>query len=64
MNGAARFIKVRGPGEKTWAFISPRGGVSRLRIHACRFMNQEAAEELIAGARADDPGWDWKVVPA
>jgi hypothetical protein len=62
MSGAC-FIKVREKGRKAWAFLA-RGGTSRLRVHASRFETPEKAQALIDANAADNPEWEWKVVPA
>lgn len=60
---APSFIKVREVGKKTWAFLA-RGGTSRLRVHALRFATAEKAQALIDDNAADNPEWEWRVVPA
>ena len=60
---SAYFIKVRAPGEKRYAFLA-RNGTNNLRVHACLFATLERAEAVIAENRDDNPGWDWKAVPA
>lgn len=57
------FIKVREKGRRGWTFLA-RGGVSRLRVHALRFETAERARALIAENEGDNPGWDWRIVPA
>jgi hypothetical protein len=58
MTGAA-FIKCREIGRKQWA-----SGVNRLRIHAIRFATVEKAQALIDENAADNPEWEWLIVPA
>lgn len=61
MSGAA-YVKCREIGRKQWAFLS-RGGCNRLRVHALRFASVERAQAVIDENAADNPEWEWKVVP-
>lgn len=62
MTGAA-FIKCREIGRKQWAFLTANG-CNRLRIHAVRFDTVEKAQALIDENAADNPEWEWLIVPA
>lgn len=55
-------IKCREVGKKAWAFLTPRGGLSRLRIHAARFDTVEKARALIDANKDDNPEWQFRVV--
>lgn len=55
-------IKVKKAGEKAWYFLTPRGGMIRLRIHAAQFDTAEKAQAVIDANAADNPGFEWKVV--
>lgn len=55
-------VKVKLPGAKRWAFITPSGGTTHLRIHAAMCTEDEAklyAERI----PVDNPGVEAKVVP-
>lgn len=54
-------IKLREKGAKAWAFLTPRGGSVRLKIHAARFTRTNAAAEVVKLA-ADNPSHDFKAV--
>jgi hypothetical protein len=56
------YVKLREKGSKQWGFLSSKGGVTHLRIHAARFANAEKAQTLIDTNAADNPDWEWKVV--
>jgi len=55
-------IKVREPGRKKWGFLTPKGGVTNLRVHAARWSDREPCEKLIADNAPDNPGWAFKIV--
>lgn len=56
------YVKARKAGSKGWAFLTPKGGTNRLRVHAARFANTERATDVIAKCRADNPSWEFRVV--
>lgn len=57
-------VKCRMVGEKKWAFLlTSNGGLNNLRIHAGRFASHEKAQALIDDNKADNPEWEFKVVP-
>lgn len=58
----ASYIKCREIGKKKWAFLS-RNGTNQLRIHAIRFQDEDRAKQVIADNTADNPEWEFKVVP-
>ena len=55
-------IKVRETGKKKWRFLTSRGGVTNLRIHAARWSIRTPCDTLIAENAADNPDWEFKVV--
>lgn len=55
-------IKVKKAGEKAWYFLTPKGGMNKLRIHAGQFATAEKAQTLIDENAADNPDFAWKVV--
>lgn len=55
-------IKVRQGEKKKWGFLTPRGGVTHLRIHAARWAARDACEQLITDNAPDNPDWQFKVV--
>lgn len=55
-------IKVRMSGKKKWEFLTPRGGVTHLRIHAARWAARDACEKLVADNAPDNPDWEFKIV--
>ncbi|WP_137114154.1 hypothetical protein [Mesorhizobium sp. GR13] len=55
-------IKVREKGRKKWQFLTSRGGLTNLRVHAARWSTREPCDTLIADNAADNPEWDFKVV--
>ncbi len=61
MTGAVH-IKCREIGRKQWSFLS-RGGTNRLRIHAVIFATRDKAQALIDENAADNPEWEWMIVP-
>lgn len=57
------YIKCREKGRKAWWFLSDNG-INRLRVHAVRFADIDAAQRVIDANRADNPEWDFKAVAA
>lgn len=55
-------IKVRETGKKKWRFLTSKGGVTQLRIHAARWATREPCERLIAENAPDNQDWEFKVV--
>lgn len=55
-------IKVRETGKKKWRYLTSRGGVTNLRIHAARWATRDPCDTLIAENAADNPDWEFKVV--
>lgn len=55
-------IKVRKSDKKKWGFLTPRGGVTNLRIHAARWPAREPCEKLIAENAPDNPDFEFKIV--
>lgn len=56
------YIKARKKGERAWYFITPKGGMIRLRVHASLFTS-EAADKVLEGIAKDNPEYDFKKVP-
>lgn len=56
------YIKCRKIGSKRFAFLTPRGGLNHLRIHASQFESQDKAQSLIDENKADNPEWEWLIV--
>jgi hypothetical protein len=56
-----KFIKVRKIGEKRFAFLTPKGGETRLRIHAAMIPPEKVEEEL-AKLRRENPEFEFKAV--
>lgn len=67
---SAVMVKVRAPGDKRFAFLTPRGGTNHLRVHASIFEDRdgetgaERAQRLIDSCSPDNPGWEWKIINA
>lgn len=57
----SHFVKVKSPESKRFTFLTPKGGVNNLRVHAGRWA-QDAAERLVAEIKEENPGWDAKAV--
>lgn len=55
-------IKVREAGKKKWRFLTSRGGLTNLRIHAARWAAREPCENLIAVNAPDNPEWEFRIV--
>lgn len=61
-------VKVRWPGERAWYFATPKGGATRLRVHAAQCTEAEA-DRTVALIQEHDATlairvqtWDGKVV--
>lgn len=57
------YVKFKTKGAKTWKFMTPKGGGSRLRIHAARF-SAERASTFVADLAEYNPDFDFKIVEA
>ncbi len=55
-------IKVREAGRRKWRFLTSKGAVTQLRIHAARWATREPCERLISDNAPDNPDWEFKVV--
>mgnify|MGYP007032567964 CR=1 FL=1 len=55
-------IKVRETGRKKWWFLTPKGGITSLRVHASRWPTREPCERLITENAQDNPNWEFKIV--
>jgi len=54
-------IKLREKGGRAYWFLSGRGGLNRLRIHAAIFTELERAKEVLAKILADNDNLEGKV---
>lgn len=54
-------IKVREKGKTRWAFLTARGTINYLRLHAAQF-TEENANKVIQDNQADNPDWEFKAV--
>ena len=52
---------MRERGKKAFWFVSPKGGGTRLRIHAATFASPEAAPEFVDKYAAENPELEFKV---
>jgi len=55
-------IKVKAPDMKRWEFLTPRGSLTHLRLHAA-LATPERCAEFVAELRQDNPGVEFKIVP-
>lgn len=55
-------VKEDKPGAKAWAFLTPKGGTNRLRVHATQFDSRDRADQVRDQVAADNPGHQFKVV--
>lgn len=62
MNNCTHHVKCREKGKKTWKFMTPRGGLNSLRIHAAQF-TEEKAKAFIEENTPDNPEWEFKSQP-
>lgn len=53
-------VKFKMPGEKAFYFVTPRGGGTRLKVHAARFANRLKALAFIEANSDDNPGVAWR----
>jgi hypothetical protein len=60
---AIAMIKVRELGKKRWAFLAANG-TNALRVHGVRFSSYQRAQAVIDANAPENPGWEWKIVPA
>lgn len=58
------FIHVRGPGEKRARLLTPRGGLTRLRVHAAQVVGEEKARAACEQMARDNPGHTFTARPA
>jgi hypothetical protein len=54
-------IKVRKRGERRFNFLTSKGGINHLRIHAAIFDDQKAVQFVEANA-PDNPDFEWRIV--
>lgn len=52
-------VKTRKIGKVKWGFVTSRGGVSYLRIHAAQFKLEETALSMVADINENNPG-EWE----
>lgn len=55
-------VKVKGESDKVWHFITPKGGETRLRLHASLFDTKERAETIATEMTELNPGFAFKAV--
>lgn len=55
-------VKAKASQYRFWMFMTPRGGLNRLRIHAALFRDSATAQKTIDLNREKHPDWQWKVV--
>ena len=55
-------IKVRGPLSYRFAFLTPQGGLSNLRVHATRYRSEALAKKVAKQLREAHPTFEIKVV--
>lgn len=56
------FVKCRKHGDKRFRFLTPRGKLNMLRVHAARVTKNEAIA-WVTQLIADNPGYEFKAVP-
>lgn len=56
------YVKARARTATRFHFVTPKGGLNALRIHAARFEGAESARRFIAENEAINPDIVWKVV--
>jgi hypothetical protein len=64
MADKVHYVKVRMPGKNQYLFLTSKGGLNHLRIHAARF-DDKAKAQAVVDVNKDDPentGVSWKVV--
>lgn len=54
-------VKVKGPDDKVWYFLTPGGGENRLRVHAAT-MDQAKAERIARQVAEQNEGYQAKAV--
>lgn len=59
---ATHHVKARKKGEKVWYFVTTRGGLNRLRIHAHTYY-PDTVEQAVQAMTADNPGYDFRSQP-
>ena len=52
-------VKVRKVNQKRWGFLTPRGGVNYLRIHASQFYDESKADACAHDIVESNPG-EWQ----
>lgn len=55
-------IKVREKGKRAWYFVTPSGGMNRLRVHAAQWNGKDKAESSAAYAAGNNERYEFKVV--
>jgi hypothetical protein len=55
-------VKTRETGKKHWKFVTSKGGVNRLRIHAAQFNDKSKADALAVDINDNNRGeWEARV---
>lgn len=54
------YIKARKKGDKQWSFLTSKGGINKLRVHAAIF-DDEAAQRIIDANNGGNQAWEFKV---
>lgn len=56
------YVKARARTATRFLFVTAKGGLNALRIHAARFNSAASARRFIADNEAANPNIVWKVV--
>lgn len=60
-NERTHFVKVREKGKTRWAFLTPQGRSTSLRIHASQ-MSEEQAKRVAVEIETENPAYEAKTV--
>ena len=55
-------VKARKTGDKAWHFVTPKGGMNRLRVHASLYPSNEAAALAATELGKLNTGYEFKAV--
>lgn len=56
------YVKARAKTATRFHFVTPKGALNALRIHAARFEGAEAARRFITENEPGNPNIVWKIV--